>query len=162
MSAREKISRRQFRRVINALCRKWRIPEYSDDFCARYWPAFSRLEDEGQRAFWQVLGVQEESLERRTMPQITSIILYPNDCYVHDDDTDIKRGYVHGYHVNQEATIDLLRFAGADEISVIVHDNDRDIPAVRRLEQFSQAGYTFTPTPIEGPMTWRLRRIQSD
>ena len=96
------------------------------------------------------------------MSQITSIILYPNDCYVHDDDTDIKRGYVHGYHVNQEATVDLLRFAGADEISVIVHDNDRDIPAVRRLEQFSQAGYTFTPTPMEGPMTYRLRRIQSD
>jgi len=34
------------------------------------------------------------------MPQITSIILYPNDCYVHYDDTDIKRGYFHGYHVN--------------------------------------------------------------
>jgi hypothetical protein len=27
----------------------------------RYWPAFSRLEDEGQRAFWHVLGVQEVS-----------------------------------------------------------------------------------------------------
>ena len=60
MPAKEKMPELQFRRVINALCRKWRIPEYSDDFCARYWPAFSRLEDEGQRAFWQVLGVQKE------------------------------------------------------------------------------------------------------
>src|SRR5882724_4147409 len=59
MCAKEKISRRQFRRVINALCRKWRIPEYSDYFCARYWPSFSRLEDAGQRAFWHVLGAKE-------------------------------------------------------------------------------------------------------
>jgi len=94
--------------------------------------------------------------------QIASIILYPNDCYVHYNDTDIKAGFFHGYHVNQEATIDLLRFAGANEISVIVHNNDRDIPALKRLEEFAKAGYTFIPTPIEGPMTWRLRRIQSD
>jgi len=96
------------------------------------------------------------------MAQITSIILYPNDCYVHYDDADIKWGYFHGYHVNQEATIDLLRLTGADDVSVMVHDNDRDIPALRRIEQFSQAGYTFTPTPIEGEMTYRLRRITTD
>ena len=93
------------------------------------------------------------------MAQITSIILYLNDCYVHYDDTDIKRGYFHGYYVNREATINLLRIVGADDVSVMVHDNDRDIPALRRIEQFSQAGYTFTPTPIEGAMTWGLRRI---
>jgi hypothetical protein len=50
----------QFKSIINALCEKWHIPEYGDDLSERYWPAFSRLEDEGQRAFWQVLGVQEE------------------------------------------------------------------------------------------------------
>jgi hypothetical protein len=27
----------------------------------RYWPAFSRLDEVGQRAFWDVLGVQEVS-----------------------------------------------------------------------------------------------------
>ena len=53
------MSAREFRRLIEALCQRWHIPEYSDYFCARYWPAFSRLEDEGQRAFWHVLGVQE-------------------------------------------------------------------------------------------------------
>jgi hypothetical protein len=95
-------------------------------------------------------------------PQITSIILYPNDCYMHYDDTDIKRGYFHGYHVNQEATIDLLRLAGADEVSVIVHDNDRDIPALRRVQELCKAHYTYVPTPIEGPMTYRLRRVKSD
>jgi hypothetical protein len=59
MPAKETMSEPQFRRIINALCRKWRIPEYGDYFCARYWPAFSRLEDEGQRAFWNVLGAKE-------------------------------------------------------------------------------------------------------
>jgi hypothetical protein len=29
-------------------------------------------------------------------------------------------------------------------------------------EEFCQAGYTSMPTPIEGPMTWRLRKIPSD
>jgi 3,4-dihydroxy-2-butanone 4-phosphate synthase len=57
----------------------------------------------------------------------------------------MKAGYFHGYHVSHEATIDLLRLAGADEVSVIVHDNNRDIPAVRRLEEFSKAGYAFIP-----------------
>ena len=42
-----------------------------------------------------------------------------------------------------------------------LHDNDRDIPALKRLEEFAKAGYTFIPTPLEGPMTWRLRRIKS-
>ena len=74
----------------------------------------------------------------------------------------MKASFVHGYHVNQEATIDLLRLAGADEVSVMVHDNDHNIPALRRVEEFGKAGYTYIPTPIEGPMTYRLRRIKSD
>jgi hypothetical protein len=68
----------------------------------------------------------------------------------------------HGYHVNQENTITLLLCAGADEVSVIVNDKNPDIPALRRVEAFCQAGYTYIPTPIEGPMTWRLRKIKSD
>jgi hypothetical protein len=47
----------------------------------------------------------------------------------------MKAGFVHGYHVNQEATIDLLRLAGADEVSVMVHDNDHNIPALRRVKE---------------------------
>ena len=74
MPAKEKISKEQFACIIRMLCQGWHISAYADYVSERYWPAFSRLEDEGQRAFWQVLGVQEESLERRTMPQITSII----------------------------------------------------------------------------------------
>jgi hypothetical protein len=150
----------QFKSIINALCERWYIPEYGDDLSERYWSAFSRLDDAGQRAFWQVLGVQAERLERRAMAHITEMILYLENNYLHYDDTDIKRGFFHGYHVNQEHTIELLRLYGADEISVIVHDNDRDIPAVRRLEEFAKAGYTYIPTPIEGPMTYRLRRIE--
>jgi hypothetical protein len=94
------------------------------------------------------------------MAHITEMILYQEDNYLHYDDTDIPRGFFHGYHANKEHTIDLLRLDGADEISVIVHDNDRDIPALKRLEEFAKAGYTFIPTPIEGPMTYRLRRIE--
>jgi hypothetical protein len=82
--------------------------------------------------------------------------------YLHYNDTDIKRGFFHGDHVNTEHTIALLRLDGADEISVIVHDNDRDIPALKRLEEVAKAGYTYIPTPIEGPMTYRLRRIKPD
>jgi hypothetical protein len=93
------------------------------------------------------------------MTQITWIILYPKDNYLHYDDSDMRSGFVHGYHVNQEATIDLLRLAGADEVSVMVHNNDRDIPALKRVEEFAKAGYTFIPTPIEGSMTYRLRGI---
>jgi hypothetical protein len=68
------------------------------------------------------------------MAHITEMILYQENNYLHYNDTDIKRKYFHGYHVNQEHTIALLRLYGADEISVIVHDNDRDIPALKRLE----------------------------
>jgi hypothetical protein len=160
MPAREKMPASQFSRIIATLCERWHIPEYSDYVNERYWPAFSRLDEAGQRAFWQVLGVQEERLERRAMAHITEMILYPEDNYLHYDDTDIKRGYFHGEHVNTEHTIELLRLYGADEVSVIVHDNDRDIPALKRLEEFAKAGYTFIPTPIEGPMTYCLRRIE--
>jgi hypothetical protein len=96
------------------------------------------------------------------MAHVTEMILYPESNYLHYDDTDIKRGFVHGYHVNQEHTIALLRLYGADEISVIVHDNNRDIPALRRVQALCEAGYMYMPTPIEGPMTYRLRRIKSD
>ena len=60
MPAREKTLKPQFRRIISALCERWHIPEYAEYLSERYWPAFSRLDDAGQRAFWQVLGVQEE------------------------------------------------------------------------------------------------------
>ena len=63
--------------------------------------------------------------------------------------------------MNQEHTIALLHQDGADEISVIVHNNNRDIPALRRVQEWCHAGYTDMPTPIEGSMTWRLRRIQT-
>jgi hypothetical protein len=162
MPAREKMFRRQFRRIIKTLCQRWHIPEYGDCVSEHYWPAFSRLDDAGQRAFWQVLGVQEESLERRAMAQIAEIILYLENNYLHYDDTDIKRGFFHGYHVNKEHTIELLRLHGADEISVIVKNNNPDIPALRRVQEFCDAGYTYISTPIEGPMTYRLRRIKSD
>jgi hypothetical protein len=94
------------------------------------------------------------------MAHITEMILYQENNYLHYNDTDIKRKYFHGYHVNQEHAIALLRLYGADEVSVIVHDNDRDIPALKRLEEFAKAGYTCIPTLIEGPMTYRLRRIE--
>jgi hypothetical protein len=42
------------------LCQRWHVPEYADYVTERYWPAFSQLDEVGQRAFWQVLGVQEE------------------------------------------------------------------------------------------------------
>ena len=60
MSAKEKMTESQFRHMIETLCRKWRIADYSDSLCGRYWPAFSQLDDAGQRAFWDVLGVREE------------------------------------------------------------------------------------------------------
>jgi hypothetical protein len=83
MPVKEKMPESQFRRIINTLCHRWHIPEYADYMSERYWSAFSGLDEAGQRAFWQVLGVQEESLERRTMAQITSIILYQENNYLH-------------------------------------------------------------------------------
>jgi hypothetical protein len=96
------------------------------------------------------------------MAHITDIILYPESNCLHYDDTDLKRGFFHGYHVNQEHTIAWLRRYGADEISVIVKENNPDIPALRRVQALCEAGYTYMPTPIEGPMTYRLRRRTSD
>jgi hypothetical protein len=61
MPAKEKMPESQFRRIINTLCHRWHIPEYADDMSERYWPAFSRLDEAGQSAFWDVLGVQEVS-----------------------------------------------------------------------------------------------------
>jgi hypothetical protein len=83
MSASETIPEPQFRSIINALGRKWHIPAYSDYLSERYWPAFSRLDETGQRAFWDVLGVQAERLERRAMAQITETILYLENNYLH-------------------------------------------------------------------------------
>jgi hypothetical protein len=60
MPAKEKMPASQFKSIISALCERWHIPEYGDYLCERYWPAFSQLDEAGQRAFWQVLGVQEE------------------------------------------------------------------------------------------------------
>ena len=155
------MSEPQCKRIMNALGERWPIPDRSEYVCERYWPAFSQLDDAGQRAFWDVLGVQAERLERKAMAQITAILLYPEDNYLHYNDTDLKRGFFHGEHVNQEDTIELLRLDGADEISVIVKDHDPDIPALQRVREFAKAGYSYIPTPIEGPMTWRLRRIPS-
>jgi hypothetical protein len=61
MPANEKISKEQFACIMSVLCQRWHIAAYADYVSERYWPAFSRLEDEGQRAFWHVLGVQEVS-----------------------------------------------------------------------------------------------------
>jgi len=55
------MSEPQFKRIINALCKRWHIPDYGDYVSARYWPAFSQLDEAGQQAFWQVLGVKEEN-----------------------------------------------------------------------------------------------------
>jgi hypothetical protein len=96
------------------------------------------------------------------MAHITSILLYREDNYLHYDDTDIRRGFFHGYHVNTEQTIALLRLYGADEVAVIVKDNNPDIPTLRTVPALCDVGYTYMPTPIVGPMTYRLRRIPSD
>jgi hypothetical protein len=61
MSAREKMPEPQFKSIINALCERWHIAAYADYVSERYWPAFSRLDEAGQRAFWHVLGGQEVS-----------------------------------------------------------------------------------------------------
>jgi hypothetical protein len=60
MSANDNMSKPQFRRIINALCQRWHIPEYAESVSERYWPSFSRLDEAGQQAFWHVLGVHEE------------------------------------------------------------------------------------------------------
>jgi hypothetical protein len=59
MPAKEKMPASQFRRIIHTRCHRWHIPQYADYMSERYWPAFSRLDDEGQRAFWRVLGARE-------------------------------------------------------------------------------------------------------
>jgi hypothetical protein len=61
MPANDNMSQPQFRRIINALCQRWHIPAYANYVSESYWPAFSRLDDAGQRAFWDVLGVEEEN-----------------------------------------------------------------------------------------------------
>ena len=96
------------------------------------------------------------------MAQITWIILYGEDNYVSYNDSNLATRFYHGYRLNQEDTIDHLRRDGADQVSVIVVNNDPTIPALKRVKEFCQAGYTYSSTPIEGPMTYRLRRMTTD
>jgi hypothetical protein len=65
MPANEKMPESQFKSIINALCERWHIPEYGDYLSERYWSAFSRLDDAGQRAFWDVLGAREVDMTPR-------------------------------------------------------------------------------------------------
>jgi hypothetical protein len=69
MSANEQMSKPQFRRIITTLCQRWHIPEYSNYLSERYWLTFARFDDTGQRAFWDVLGVQEEN-EKETVDAV--------------------------------------------------------------------------------------------
>jgi hypothetical protein len=59
------MSKPQFRGIINTLCQRWHIAEYADYVSERYWPAFSRLDDAGQDAFWNVLGAREVDMPPR-------------------------------------------------------------------------------------------------
>jgi hypothetical protein len=65
MPANEKISKEQFACIMSVLCRRWHISAYADYMSERHWPAFSRLDDAGQDAFWQVLGVREVDMTPR-------------------------------------------------------------------------------------------------
>jgi hypothetical protein len=65
MSAKERMSQPQFRRIITTLCLRWHVPQYNDYLTERYWPAFSRLDETGQRAFWDGLGVKEVDMPPR-------------------------------------------------------------------------------------------------
>src|SRR2546426_4161582 len=67
MPAQEKMPRRQFRRIITTLCHRWHIPAYSDYVSESDWPAFSRLDDAGQHAFWRVLGAREVDMPPHTV-----------------------------------------------------------------------------------------------
>ena len=55
----------QFKSIINILCQRYHIPAYADYMSASDWPAFSRLDEAGQRAFWNVLGEREVSMPPR-------------------------------------------------------------------------------------------------
>jgi hypothetical protein len=65
------------------------------------------------------------------MAHITSIILYEETDYLHSDDADIQRGFSHGYSVNTEHAIALLRLCGADELAE---------PCAARLALWTDAG----------------------
>ena len=65
MPAKEQMAKPQFRRIITTLCEGWHVPEYADYATERYWPAFSQLDEDGQRAFWQVLGAKEVDMPPR-------------------------------------------------------------------------------------------------
>ena len=62
MSAKQQMTKAQFRRIITTLCEGWHVPEYADYVTERYWPAFSQLDEVGQHAFWQVLGAKEVNM----------------------------------------------------------------------------------------------------
>ena len=65
MPANEKISKEQFACIMSVLCQRWHISAYTDYVSERYWPAFSRLDDAGQDAFWNVLGAREVDMTPR-------------------------------------------------------------------------------------------------
>jgi hypothetical protein len=65
MPANEKMPESQFKSIIKALCERWHIPAYADYMSERYWPAFSRLDNAGQHAFWNVLGAREVDMTPR-------------------------------------------------------------------------------------------------
>ena len=46
----------QFRDVITELCQRDHIPDDANYLIARYWPAFSDLDETGQHAFLEVVG----------------------------------------------------------------------------------------------------------
>ena len=82
MSANDNMSKPQFRRIINALCQRWHIPAYANYVSESYWPAFSRLEEEGQQAFLGVLGTREKHMEGCVLVTvegglISEVVYYP-------------------------------------------------------------------------------------
>jgi hypothetical protein len=76
MPAKEKMPRRQFRRIITTLCHRWHIPAYSDYVSESYWPAFSRLDDAGQHAFSGVCSEQGRWTCHHTLPSLYEAVLF--------------------------------------------------------------------------------------
>jgi hypothetical protein len=71
----EKMPESQFKSIINALCERWHIPAYADYMSERYWPAFSRLDDAGQDAFWNVLGAREVDMPPRIAIFVRGVVV---------------------------------------------------------------------------------------
>jgi hypothetical protein len=75
MPANEKMPESQFKSIIKALCERWHIPAYADYMSERYWPAFSRLDDAGQDAFWNVLGAREVDMPPRIAIFVRGVVV---------------------------------------------------------------------------------------